>query len=88
MCGCWDKHGRAKRQPLTWKLLLQSFGERKGGAPFKMTVAKVALRDGRHGTKGNESDGFLQRTGYYYPAKALPARRTRWDAAPGWTEGS
>ena len=31
---------------------------RKGGAPFKMTVAKVAPRDGRHGTKGNEATDF------------------------------
>src|ERR1700730_14830976 len=40
-----------------------------------------------HGTKGNQSDGFMQRTGYY-PANALPARRARWDAAQGWAEGS
>src|SRR5271165_893966 len=48
---------------------------------------KSPPRDGRHGTKGNESDGFMQRTGYY-PANALPARRAKWDAAQGWAEGS
>jgi hypothetical protein len=48
---------------------------------------KSAPRDGRNGTKGNQSEGFMQRTGYY-PTNALPARRARWDAAHGWAEGS
>jgi hypothetical protein len=54
----------------------------------EMTAAKVRLAmAAMGGTKGNESDGFMQRTGYY-PANALPARRARWDAAQGWAEGS
>jgi hypothetical protein len=30
-----------------------------------MTAAKVRLAIAAMGTKGNESDGFMQRTGYY-----------------------
>jgi len=59
---------------------------RKGGAPFKMTAAKVRLAMAAMGQKETKvtdlcSDG-------YYPANALPARRARWDAAQGWAEGS
>jgi Resolvase, N terminal domain len=46
-----------------------------------------AAGHGRHGTKGNEGDRFMQRTGDY-PANALPACRARWDAAQGWAEGN
>jgi DNA invertase Pin-like site-specific DNA recombinase len=32
----------------------------KGGAPFQNDSRKSPPRDGRHGTKGNESDRFMQ----------------------------
>jgi DNA invertase Pin-like site-specific DNA recombinase len=56
---------------------------RKGGAPFKMTAAKV--RHGRHGAKGNESGRPVQRT-EYYPANALPACRAGRHATEGRAE--
>ena len=47
---------------------------RKGGAPFKMTAAKVRLAMAAMGQKETKVADLVQRTGYY-PADALPACR-------------
>jgi hypothetical protein len=54
---------------------------------YRIGYVTNAAGHGRHGTKGNESDRFMQRTGYY-PANTLPACRARWDVAQGWAEGN
>ena len=60
---------------------------RKGGAPFKMTTAKLRLAQAAMGKPGNEDRAALPRT-RHHPADALPPRRARWFAAGAWREAA
>jgi DNA invertase Pin-like site-specific DNA recombinase len=60
---------------------------RKGGAPFKMTAAKVRLAMAAMGQKETKVTDLCSELAITRQ-NALPACRARWDAAQGWAEGN